>query len=549
MLRSLSIQNFALIEKTTLHFDEGFHVITGETGSGKSILLGALNQILGDRADLSLVRDADKKTVVEANFLISADYKTWFIENDIDFEEETIIRREFSAQGKSRAFVNDTPVQLTQLKELTEQLVYIHSQHETLELKKTSFQFDLVDAFGEISPLALEVQQKSRLIKKLQDQISAIELNQSDIAKEKDYMQFQVDEMDKLDLFNQNFDELDIEFSRLSKVDDLKEIYAAFSESLDDDLGPLTKLQQLKTYCDKLKKDDSILADWSTRINALILELKDMAQEASRSIAHLEPDPERIFWLTERLNIYNTILRKHGVSTQEELKSLYQEMSLKLEQALQGDDALEELKANLSKEIEAYGHLSDQLLKARQSTIPRLEEHLISILQQLKLEHARLAIDLKKVDRIDQWGGMEISMLFAANKGLDFKPIEKAASGGELSRVMLAIQATRSKQRALPTLILDEIDTGVSGDVASRIGKLLMQMGESMQLIAITHLPQVAAKGQVQFEVIKSHDSTKTSTDIKRLNETERIDAIATLISGSSVTDAARKSAMELMSA
>lgn len=547
MLRSLTIQNFALIENTHIQFEKGFHVITGETGSGKSILLGALNQILGERADLSMVRDASKKTIIEATFLLNQMYQPWFEQNDIDFDSETVIRRELSSQGKSRAFINDTPVQLSQLRELTEQLVYIHSQHETLELKRSSFQFDLLDSFSEAFVAKQQVAKSASEVKKLSKSIAEIENNRSEQLKELDYLQFQLAELDQLQLESRVYHDLEQEFARLSQMDDLKSIYAAFANGIDQEEGPLDQLRRLKQLSDKWKNNDRAIAALYERIHSVIIELSDISAEASNLLSALEPDPERVFWLTENIDAYNRALRKHHVNNQSELLEFQKEMVIRIHDLTDSESNLDELRTRLTQLEKDYQRYSDELYHLRSSHIEALENHLLSLIHPLKMEHARIKIQLDKSEVVDAQGGMAIQLLFSANKGLEFKPIEKAASGGELSRLMLAIQATMSVKKELPTLILDEIDTGVSGEVAARIGDLLKSMGQNLQLVVITHLPQVAAKGTTHFEVSKSHAGAQTSTSIHVLNEERRIESIAQLLSGANITDAARISAKELL--
>ncbi|MNJ84398.1 DNA repair protein RecN [compost metagenome] len=547
MLKSLSVQNFALIEHVSLDFHKGLHVITGETGSGKSILLGALNLILGERSDFSVIRNPEKKTVVEAVFELNPGFKEWFVQEDIDWDSETVIRREITSQGKSRSFINDTPVQLSQLKELTEQLVYIHSQHETLEIKKTRFQFDLLDAYGDSLDLASQVSGLYLQIQRLRSAKDQLENAKSNHLQELDYVKFQLDELEQLDLDKINYETLEQDFSKLSKIDDLKETYASISAAIDQENGAADLLRRLKSHIDKWKDADAELGTISNRLNEVIVELGDISRDSDRQLNQLEGDPEALFRLTESLDEYNKILRKHHLSTQQELIDYRTSLSEKVSDYTFSDERIAELIIEIETKEKELNQLSTDLFEKRSNVIPKLEVYLLDLLSEMKMEHSRFQIVLNKLDKLDANGGMTIQILFSANKGLELKPIERAASGGELSRVMLAIQLVMSEKKALPTLILDEIDTGVSGEVALRMGKLLKEMGKHLQVFAITHLPQVAAKGDFHFEVSKSHENSQTISRIEQLTDSQRIEALAKLISGEQVTDLARSSALELM--
>lgn len=547
MLKSLSVQNFALIEHVSLGFHKGLHVITGETGSGKSILLGALNLILGERSDFSVIRNPEKKTVVEAVFDLNPDFKEWFVREDIDWDSETVIRREITSQGKSRSFINDTPVQLSQLKELTEQLVYIHSQHETLEIKKTRFQFDLLDSYGDSLELANRVSGLYHQIQRLRSTKDQLELAKSSHLQELDYVKFQLNELEQLDLDKINYETLEHDFSKLSKIDDLKEAYASIMSAIDQENGATDLLRRLKSHIDKWKDADEELGILSNRLNEVIVELGDISRDSDRQLNQLEGDPEALFRLTESLDEYNKILGKHHLSTQVELKEYRDSLNDKVSDFTFSDERIAELAIEIESKEKELTQLSTDLFKQRSNVIPKLEVYLLDLLSEMKMEHSRFQIVLNKLDKLDANGGMTIQILFSANKGLELKPIERAASGGELSRVMLAIQLVMSEKKALPTLILDEIDTGVSGEVALRMGKLLKEMGKHLQVFAITHLPQVAAKGDFHFEVSKSHENSQTISRIEQLNDAQRIEALAKLISGEQVTDLARSSAIELM--
>jgi DNA repair protein RecN (Recombination protein N) len=547
MLKSLSVQNFALIEHVSLQFQDGLHVITGETGSGKSILLGALNLILGERSDFSVIRNPEKKTIVEAVFQLNESFRDWFIKEDIDWESETVIRREITSQGKSRSFINDTPVQLSQLKELTEQLVYIHSQHETLEIKKSTFQFDLLDSYADSLDLAQEVSTIYSQVQRLKATKELLESSKSNQLQELDYIRFQLNEIQQLNLAQIDYTSLENDFNKLSKLDDLKEAYSSIVNAIELESGATDLLRRLKAHIDRWKNADPDLNAISVRLQEVIAELEDISRDSDRQLNQMESDPEALFRLTESLDEYNKILKKHHFSTQEELNEYSDSLESKLNDFNFSDERIAELIKEIEVKEKELVQLSAQLFDKRSVVIPKLESYLLELLSEMKMEHSRFQIVLTRTEKLDSNGGMTIQILFSANKGLELKPIEKAASGGELSRVMLAIQLIMSEKKSLPTLILDEIDTGVSGEVALRMGKLLKQMGKHLQVFAITHLAQVAAKGDYHFEVSKSHENSQTISEIRLLNDVERIEALAKLISGEQVTDLARSSAIELM--
>lgn len=547
MLKHLTVRNFALIEAATINFENGYTAITGETGSGKSILLGALNLILGDRADYSVIRNPEEKTIVEGRFLIASTMKEWFDQEDIDWEEETFIRREITAQGKSRAFINDTPVQLAQLKALTEQLVYIHSQHETLELKSAHFQFDLLDAFGDSLDLAKAVQQAFRSLKNLEKERDHILQSQANEAKELDYIRFQLEELEKLGLSQWTFSELEQELKRINQVDDLRVSFQLIDDVVRGEEGAVDRLNRVRTGIDRWKNSDAALNELAQRIQACLIELEDIAQEATNQLESLEVDPERLSIITEQVDRFNYALRKHQVQTQEDLMVLERSFLQKISQVENADERLAELEKELLLATNTYNGLTEKLFQARQNSSEKLVPHLLQLLDELKLSESQVMFVIEKTETPDINGGMRVQLLFSANKGLEPKPIEKAASGGELSRFMLAIQATLSAKKSLPTLILDEIDTGVSGEVALRIGKMLQKMGAHLQVIAITHLAQVAAKAMHQLEVRKDHGAAQTRTEISHLDPQERVKAIAKLLSGDQITAVSLENAQSMM--
>lgn len=547
MLVQLSIRNFALITGADIVFSDGFTTITGETGSGKSILLGALNLILGERADYSVIRDEAQKTVVEATFRIREEFREWFEQNDIDWEPETLIRREITAQGKSRAFINDTPVQLTQLRELTEQLVYIHSQHQTLELRKPQFQLSLLDSYAGITDRVKAYQSSYRFFRKEQTRLRSLEQQLNELRQEEDYLRFQLDELESLELEKHDYAAYETELARFGQIDDLRLAYDALANGLTADSGAMDALRHIRQLVDKWRHADPELDQLAGRLASVVIELDDVSAEASGVLETLENDPERQAMLTQLLDKYNQLLRKHHVQTQTELEAITNELRGKFGDTLSLEEEIAALQVTLNEEEQQIGKLANELHAARCAAAVKLEAHLLGLMRDLKLSDAQLSFQLTTLNEPDLNGVTEVELRFSANAGMTPKPIDKTASGGELSRFMLAVQATLSEVKSLPTLILDEIDTGVSGEVALRIGQLLQRMGNHLQLFAITHLPQVAAKGAQQLEVAKTTTGGGTETRISVLSEEHRLDAIARLMSGDSVTDAAKENARVLL--
>lgn len=547
MLAQLSIRNFALITGADIAFSDGFTTITGETGSGKSILLGALNLILGERADYSVIRDESQKTVVEATFRIREEFREWFEQNDIDWEPETLIRREITAQGKSRAFINDTPVQLNQLRELTEQLVYIHSQHQTLELRKPQFQLSLLDSFAGITQHVKSYQDAYRSYRKEQTRLRALEQQLSDLRQEADYMRFQLDELESLELEKHDFSVYETELARFGQMDDLRLAYDALANGIAVESGALDGLRHIRQLIEKWRHADPALEQLAERLASVVIELDDISAEATGILESLENDPERQAMLMQLVDKYNQLLRKHQVQSQAELETIINELRGKFSDTLSLEEEIAALKTTLAEEEQRIGKWAKELHTNRSTAAGKLETHLLDLMRDLKLPDAQLSFQLTALDEPDSNGMTEVELLFSANAGMSPKPIDKTASGGELSRFMLAVQATLSEVKSLPTLILDEIDTGVSGEVALRIGQLLQRMGNHLQLFAITHLPQVAAKGSQQLEVAKTTTGGGTETRISVLSEEHRLDAIARLMSGDAVTDAAKENARVLL--
>ncbi len=548
MLRSLNIQNFALISKLHLNFEEGFTVFTGETGSGKSILLGALNLILGERADYSVIRDENQKTIVEAVFKIK-EYKLeqFFSENDLDFSEEVIIRREITNQGKSRAFINDSPVQLTVLKEFSEKLIHIHSQHHTLELKSEAFQLDILDYLAETIELRknfkLDFQEYKNLNKLISDKKSQL----SKALLEEDYVNFQLVELEKLNIDKLSYADLETELEQMDHLDSIKESFSTVFTAISEENQILDKLSLVKSSLEKNKNLHPELNSFSERIKSISLELKDISSESEDLLESLQANPARKFELENLLSAYNSALIKHNCKNQEALLAIYKDFRLNESSTSDLKNEIESLEKKLTSSSKNISEKGEKLHQLRTKSSTQIAKGLTEILVDLKMEKSVVLFDISKLEVPTESGFSKITLNFSPNSGIAPKPIDKVASGGELSRFMLAVQLLMSHKKMLPTLIFDEIDTGVSGEVAQKIGELLRKMGSTLQVMAITHLPQVAAKGSSHFKVTKSDSKGKTETDVISLNLEERTVEIARLMSGETINESAILNAKELM--
>lgn len=548
MLISLHIQNFALIEKAQLVFQPGFTVITGETGSGKSILLGALNLILGERADYGVIRDKSAKTFVEAHFSIGGfGLEAFFAVNDLDFAEETIIRREISAQGKSRAFVNDSPVQLNILKELAEKLIHIHSQHHTIELKNPEFQLDLLDILADN---ALQKDTFKLLFQQWKKRETELKNKKAALAKlraDSDYNNFQLEELTALKLDVLNYEAMEQQLIAIERLDDVKSGFATIANVIEDERGINDLLAVLKSSTEKIQHLHPQLTALLERISAARIELMDIAEEATQQLESLDSDPMLLNDLTEKLDLYNRALRKHQVTTQSELNALVETLHNSQESTdqLQFEiEALEKEVVDLQNQVETQ---ANQLHKKRIAAAPIVANQLVTVLNELKLNNSIVRFELEQTGKMDFSGNTKLALLFSPNAGMTEKPIEKTASGGELSRFMLALQLLLSAKKKLPAVIFDEIDTGVSGEVAQKIGLVLKKMGHQMQVLAITHLPQVAGQGMHHWKVEKNNQNGNTLTRVAVLDDSQRVEEIARLMSGENINEAALENARALM--
>ncbi len=548
MLRHLRIRNFALIEAVELHFNSGYTVITGETGSGKSILLHALGLILGDRADFSVIGNHAEKAVVEAEFDLSKfECAAFFNANELDNETTTLIRREVTKQGKSRAFINDTPVQLHVLRELTSQLLNIHSQYNTIELKEKEFQLSVLDVLSDLTAEKVEYLNTFKALRQKEKELDQLRLSIEKIRAESDYNSFQLNELNELQPDTTDFERFENELNRAANVSQLQEVLGLIANTIAGDDQVADRMRMLQNRLDKVAVSDVEINQLSERIRASLIELEDISTDAERILQTTEINPEVLEQMAQTVDKYNSVLRKHRLSNRAELI----EFRNQLEQVVLGGEELEQEIEQLSQIVR---ELNDQALRQakelhekRVKSSTHISLQLQAILKDLKLPDTRLEFQLNTISTLRESGCTAIEMRFSANAGMEPVPIEKAASGGELSRVMLALQQMISEHSSLPTVLFDEIDTGVSGEVAQKIGNLLKRMGKEFQLMAISHLPQVAAKADHHYVVEKKSDGKRTETSVRILSDTQRVDEIARLMSGELITDSARENAKALM--
>lgn len=549
MITSLSIKNYALIEKLSVDFGAGFTVITGETGAGKSIILGALGLLLGQRADLDSIKDKSVKSVIEGHFDLNRfNLSDFFSTNDLDFDTHTIIRRELLPSGKSRAFVNDTPVNLAVLSSLGDQIIDIHSQGQQLEVNTTAFKFNLLDLVAGNSELLSQYKTAFNDYKRAQRELEQLEQAQAAAAKEFDYNQYLFKELDALKLDNLDEVELDQEYETLSNVERIQELLAEVLAALaDEQLGAGNQIRSASAQLANLAKISPQFEDLNERLHSIQIELSDLEASLFDRQESIEHNPARLETLEELTRSLYDLKRKHAASSVEELIQKRDQLSQQVALVEDQSEILQQAIANRDKSQTQMKNLALELNKARTSVISPLTQAITAQLHQLELPDAQFVIRQSSLDSPNEYGQEHLEFLFTANKGVQPGPLQKVASGGELSRVMLALKAIMAKHTNLATLIFDEIDTGVSGEVANRIGDIMQQMAHSMQLVCITHLPQVAAKGSHHFKVYKSDSEQGTATQMTALNREERVVEIAQMLGGQQLSETALNHAKELL--
>ena len=549
MITSLSIENFALIEKLNIDFSKGFSIITGETGAGKSILLGALGLVLGKRADLSSLKNKEEKCIVEANFEIGAYNLQWFfVENDLDYEQETIIRREILPSGKSRAFVNDSPVNLQQLQDLSQFLIDVHSQHQTLELADEAYQFKIIDAIASNQELIASYVTKLKQYRTAKSDLESKQSSLSSILKEKDYNEFLFNELQAANLKAGELEGLEKSYEALNNVELIKDNLSMLLALANDEQFGL--LKNLKEFRAVLQKNSGFSAEYqalSERTQSVVIELDDIVAELAKESDSVFSDPEKLELINQKLQLIYTLQKKHQVLTVEELIAIQNELESKVVSVVNLEEEMIALQKTIEDVEAELDVISVQISSSRREAIPGLTHQLVQILAQLGMPNVQFKIEICASGSYRNNGKDDLLFLFSANKGTDFGVLKKVASGGEMSRIMLAVKSVLAQYSKLPTIIFDEIDTGVSGEIANKMGEIMQQMSKTMQVFAITHLPQIAAKGISHYKVYKTVSGESTVSELKLLSAEERIYEIAEMLSGKDISDSALNHAKALL--
>ena len=549
MLTSLSIKNFALIERLEINFSNQFSIITGETGAGKSILLGALGLVLGKRADLTSLKDKDQKCIIEAQFQISKyNLQDFFSANNLDYDDLTIIRREILPTGKSRAFINDSPVNLNELQELSQFLLDIHSQNQTQELSNEAYQIEIIDAIANHQNLILEYKQSLSKYKSLKSELKKRESEKEALSKEHDYNSFLLQELLSANLKANEQEELEANFEKLNNVEFIKEaLDKTLALANEEQIGIIQNLKDVKILIQKIANLSPELKVIYERISSILIEFEDVNIELTKQADSLTDDPEKLDLINQKLQTIYTLQKKHHVETIEDLLIIQNNLDNKIILADDLDSKIQILQTQIQENIIILDDLATDILKNRQKSIPVLVSRINEFLFELGMPNALFKFDIKHVDSYLPNGKDEIELLFSANKGTNFGLLKKVASGGEMSRIMLAVKAILADYSKLPTIIFDEIDTGVSGEIAHKMGDIMKNMSNEMQVFAITHLPQIAAKGDYHYKVFKSTQGENTISELKLLSKEERILEIAEMLSGKEISDSALNHAKALL--
>lgn len=548
MLSRIYIKNFALIDTLEVSLHNGLQVITGETGAGKSIILGALRLILGERADVKSISNAEEKSIVETEFALNNQFKKFFIENDLDYELQTIIRREILPSGKSRAFINDVPVTLDILKELSSQLIDIHSQFETSNLFTSEYQFKIIDGLSGNKQIIEEYQKEFSDFQSLKIQLKKYQTQLSETNKESDYKEFLLNELEELKLDDVDYEDLQNQLSIQENAEMISEnLVQVLSRFHQEEVGILSFFNEAKNKLSKITEVSNGFAELDGRLETSFVELKDIISELENEAEKIEINPENLAILSELNNKINALFLKHNVVGITELKEIRDQLAGEQKGASELEALIAGIEESISKKEKTLQALAEKLSKNRKKNIPVFIKKAEELLKKLGLEKAKVDIELQDSPDFNQFGKENIQLLFQANSGFPLRPIQTAISGGERSRVMLAVKKIIAESDDLPTLILDEIDTGVSGKVAEEIGNLMREMSADMQLIVISHLAQVAAKGNNNYKVVKQDVAGKTQSTIVPLSDDEKLNEIAQLLSGSKITEAALAQAKELI--
>ena len=549
MLSALSIKNYALIDNLQVDFNDGFSIITGETGAGKSILLGGLSLILGKRADLSSLKNPEEKCVIEAVFKIENYHlQELFKSEDLDYEAQTIIRREILPSGKSRAFVNDTPVNLNSLQLLGDRLVDIHSQHETLQLTHDDYQFQVIDALADNMVLLESYTKELVAYKAMKNELKELIAFQAEAIKEQDYNTFLLNELVEANLVEGELEALEEEYETLNNMEVIKEKLAeAYLALSDDQVGILSGLTALKNTLQRLSQYASKYQDIFERVKSSLIELDDVFTEVDNMQDGLEADPSRLETVDAKLKTLHNLMQKHVAENVSELIAIRNTLDDKVFETQNLDERIKKKEEALQSQKNKLDQLAETIHNNREAVVPELKDKLERVLADLGMPNAQFKIQLSLTETFYNNGKDDILFLFSANKGGHFNVMKKAASGGELSRIMLAIKSILAQYIQLPTIMFDEIDTGVSGEISNKMGDIMLDMSKTMQVFSITHLPQIAAKGHSHFKVYKDDVNEVTQTNLVKLNHDERIVEIAQMLGGKDMSSSAIAHAKELL--
>ena len=549
MLTVLSIKNYALIDELQVNFNNGLSIITGETGAGKSILLGGLSLVLGKRADLSQIKDNTKKCIIEAVFdIANYDLKSIFQNEDLDYDVQTIIRREILPSGKSRAFVNDTPVNLDSLSVLSSFLLDIHSQHQTLQLVDDSYQFKVIDALSNNLALLEDYKQELADFKILKHKLENLELALSESKKEYDYNVFLLKELQEAELIEGEQEELEEAFKQLNNVETISDSIGQAKLLLNDEaIGVVERLNEARRQIASISNFGIAYSTVEDRIMSEVIELDDILIELDNLESKLSSDPQELARVEHKLQIINSLLHKHSVLVVEDLINIKNDLSIKVDASQHLDSDIENIKSNIESKKKRLVTIASKISANRIKMVPKFKDNLETILSELGMPNAKFNIQFIQTESFKHNGMDDLQFLFMANKGGQFMQLKKSASGGELSRIMLAIKSILAKYIKLPTLMFDEIDTGVSGEISNKMGEIMKSMSKNMQVFSITHLPQIASKGHSHYKVYKEDLNGVTQTQMKLLTEDERIVELAQMLGGSNITESAIAHAKQLL--